>query len=765
MTLFDKLTQERRARLAAERLLDVRTREVEDMRLRLGQALEELHALRRQVRQDVRQDGPRGTAATPAAPVVPDAQRIALAQADAVQAERRLWDSINTVQDGFAVFDADRRLVIANQAYLAVFAGHPEVQPGIPYDRLGAILAYDGLVDLGGMAPRAWLDAALARLDLKPIPSATMTLKSGRTIRVSERRARGGDLVVLVRDTTEATRHAADLHEARLRAEGASRAKSAFLANMSHEIRTPMNGVVGMAELLADTVLTEEQRLYADTIRSSGEALLNIINDVLDFSKIEADKLTLHPEPYDLERGIHEVLILLQAGARKRKIDLILDYDLFLPTRFLADPGRMRQVLTNLVGNAVKFTEQGHVLIRVVGIEGGDGTQQVTVTVEDTGIGIAPDQQGKIFGEFAQVEDQASRRFEGTGLGLTITRRLIDLMGGRIWVESALGQGSCFGFTLTLPVADDAALPRHMPISLNRVLVVDDNLINRTILQRQLQAQGIEVLVAAGGPEAMAILVPRDGAAPPSVDLIVTDQEMPGLDGVGLVQALSASGCGVPAILLSSSPTAARDAGGATFRAVLQKPVLRRDLFQALQALTLEAGGPQPRLAPPGPTGPRPVTPGGALPSVRAAMPAGTARAMRVLAAEDNRTNQLVLSKMVADLDLELTFADDGVAAVEGFARLHPDLVLMDISMPRMDGRAATRAIRQMPGGAQVPIIALTAHAVGADHADILESGVDGVLTKPLRKAQLVDLILSHAPPTTRPLHPPAPPDRLRGAG
>ncbi len=843
MDFAERLAKERRARLAAERLLEQKSRELFAANARLG-----LHA--RSLSDQIVEQRQVVISALSEAEVLKGQNSRFVGDLDrahtaAVMAERRLWDSINTIEDGFAVFDADLKLIAANAAYLAAFEDK-SIAPGVAYAQILALSATSGLIDTGGAPPDAWVAEMLTRWEADPIEPKVVKFRNGTWVRFVDQRASDGDMVSLALNITEQMRiwaaieaipdgfvlfdreerlltsnqryrdmypaaaqimvpgttfeeivricvetgqhpealgieeawiserlrqhrnpgapveilmadgrwikaqdhltpdggsvglrvdvtHAkeqqAALETARAAAEAANRAKSAFLANMSHEIRTPMNGVVGMAELLCDTALTEEQRLFAETIRSSGEALLVIINDILDYSKIEAERLTLHPEPFDLERTIHEVMMLLQPRAREKGLDLMIDFDMFLPTRYVGDPGRLRQVLTNLLGNAVKFTEKGHVMIRVVGLEGVDGQQQLHVTVEDTGIGIAPENLEHVFGEFNQVESQSNRKFEGTGLGLAITQRLIERMEGAVWVDSELGKGSCFGFRLTLPVAEEAAAPR-LPISIKRVLVVDDQFINRTILERQLVPCGIAVTLCRSGADALETLA-KDGG----FDVVLTDHDMPEMNGLTLATRIRAAGHAMPIVLLSSSLASGREgAGSEHLAATLQKPILRADLYRRLTAISgveavVEA--------------PKPVF-----------IPESERRAMRVLTAEDNRTNQLVFQKMVKDIDIELVFANNGLEAVALFQSYKPDMIFMDISMPEMDGREAARAIRLLEAGrSHVPIVALTAHAMEGDAESILAAGIDRYMTKPLRKVAITETLADLCPPEARSIH------------
>ena len=725
MDLAGKLAQERRARLAAERLLEQKQAELHAANRKLGKharALSDEIVVTRAKVQTALDENQR---------VKSD---LHVANEKVQVAERRLWHSIETIQDGFAFFDDRGRMIAANPAYMSVFDGLEMLEPGISYVEILQLATEEGIVDIGDTAPAAWREEMLDRWQsLDPQPTV-IRLWSGEYIKLIDQRGHGGDVVSLALNITETIRYEERLKDARAKAEAASRAKSSFLANMSHEIRTPMNGVVGMADLLKETDLTEEQRLYAETIKNSGEALLVIINDVLDYSKIEAEKLVLKPEPFDLERSIHELIMLMQPKARDQGLDILLDYDLFMPTEFIGDPGRLRQVLTNLMGNAVKFTEAGHVIVRVTGMPDEGAGAQVHIAVQDTGIGIPADKVDHVFGEFNQVDDEHNRRFEGTGLGLAISQQLVRMMGGEIWVESALGTGSTFGIKVTLPVAPGAEKsgPISVP-SVRRAMIVDGHEANRHVLEKRLKSMGIETVSCADGAAALE----RIDAA---IDLVLAEHHLAEMDGLELTEALRAAGNDVPVILLSDSTGyAAQDPARPLLHGILQKPVSRQDLYDALSSLPGGDGGA--------------TDPPDASPDAD-----DVPRALRVLAAEDNKTNRLVFSKMVGALDIDLTFAENGVEAVELFQTVRPDIVFMDISMPMMDGKEATGHIRDLEKatGAHVPIVAMTAHAMDGDDAGILAAGLDHYLTKPLRKAAIVERIVDACPEGVRP---PAPPE------
>lgn len=732
------LARERRGRLAAERMLDVKTRE-----LAMANAQLSRHALSL-TDQIVQQRAE-------AAELVDEKAQV---KSDLEQVQARLWSSFEAIPDGFAVFDRDSKLVLANPAYLAVFEGLEDVRPGIPYGDLLELCMSEGLVDPEGFSPAAWRDMMLTRWDAPEIGSQIIRLWNGAFLKLKDERTPQGDVLSLGLNITETIQHQADLKDARERAEGANRAKSAFLANMSHEIRTPMNGVVGMADLLCDGALSDEQRLYAETIRSSGEALLVIINDVLDYSKIEAEKLELNPEPFDLERVLHEVLLLVQPGAKAKGLHVAVDFDLGVIGEMVADAGRLRQILTNLVGNAIKFTETGHVLVRVKPDQvAAPGQQGFSIEIEDTGIGIPEDLQGHIFGEFNQAEDEKNRKFEGTGLGLAISRHLVRLMQGDIWVRSVPGEGSTFGIALTLPLSPNAKqpdLPR--PRRIRSVAIVDDLKVNRMVLRRHFEALGLGVASFASGADLLGAL--GGGQSP---DLVITDHEMPEMNGPALALKLQKAVPGCPVVLFSSGAVAGLSAAERKrFAAILTKPMLRRDLFAALSQLD-EALGPvppktrasaAPRKAPAKVRMPKSVAKPAALVPKPAAKATASSTALRVLAADDNRTNQLVFRKMVKDQDIDLTFAGNGVEAIAAYKDQHPAVVFMDISMPEMDGMEATRHIRAYEIAQNltpVPIIAMTAHAMDGDAERIMTSGISRVLTKPLRKATLVQEITEAA--------------------
>ena len=442
MNLNAELIRERRARLAAERMLALRQRELEEANALLGRhanALTEEVVERREEAEDLREQTDQAL------------QDLKVAQTEIHIAKRRLWDSIETIEDGFAVFDSNDELIVANTAYLSVFDELEMVAPGVGYANLVSVMLEEGIADIGELSPADWRQMVLERWATPKPDPLTIRLWNGRFIKLIDRRSADGDTVSLALDITDTIRNQRKLERAKDRAQAASRAKSSFLARMSHELRTPMNGVVGMADLLAETGLDEEQSLFVDTIRSSGKALLELINDVLDFSKLEAAKFVLVRAEFELRQLISEVLRLFEPAVQTRPVELKCEIDDGTGERFFGDPGRIRQVLTNLIGNAVKFTEEGSVHIRVSPYYmDGEVQSGICVSVRDTGVGIPKERLDYVFGEFNQVDDEKNRKFEGTGLGLSITRQLTDLMGGQISVESEEGVGSEFVVKLPL---------------------------------------------------------------------------------------------------------------------------------------------------------------------------------------------------------------------------------------------------------------------------------------------------------------------------
>ncbi len=534
-----------------------------------------------------------------------------------------------------------------------------------------------------------------------------------------------------VTDVTESHQQSQALERAKSEAEAAARAKSLFLANMSHEIRTPLNAVIGMTTLLLDTPMSDDQRDFARTIRASGETLLEVINDILDYSKADVGKLEIEQRPFDLRRCVEDSLDLVTPRALEKGLNLAYLIDEGTPEALVGDPVRVRQVLVNLLSNAVKFTQHGEVLVTVDGEALDAETQRVRFAVKDTGIGISPEQLPLLFQSFTQVDPSTTRKYGGTGLGLAISKRLTELMGGGVDVQSEPGRGSTFSFTVLVrraPVAETADfLQRDAPALVGRrILIVDDNLTNRRIVTRLALRWGMKPSTLPSALEALDRI--RHGEP---YDVAVLDMSMPEIDGLDLAVEIRRrrSPEELPIVLLTSlgQRQALADGRASDLAACLSKPIKAGQLYATL--VSVMAGQP----------------PSAGAPAPAAPAPRGRASDLRVLVAEDNPINQRVVLRQLEHLGYRADMAGNGREVLEAVARRTYDVVLMDIQMPEIDGvEAARRIVAQRGAGGLPRIVAMTANAMPGDRELYLAAGMDGYLAKPIELSGLAD-VLAHA--------------------
>lgn len=682
------------------------------------------------------------------------------AQQELAHQEALLSALINSVQDHIWVLDSEGRYQLGNKAFLESHSLTLEVLRGKkPVDFFG--------FERGTRYNTANLQVMKSgsmqvREDVVPHPQTgePMYLELVKTpLRNPQGEAVG--LVGIARDITSRKHAELALMQAKDSAEAAERAKAEFLANMSHEIRTPMNAVIGMSDLLQETELTEEQREFADTIRTSGEQLLGLINDILDFSKIESGHLTLEQVPVALSDCVETALDLTAKPATTKGLDLLYWIDDEVPRTMLGDATRLRQIFVNLISNAVKFTHAGEVVVTLTRRVIEDGSAVLHTSVRDTGIGIPADRVDKLFQVFSQVDASTTRHYGGTGLGLAICKRLVQLMGGRIWVESQSGVGSNFQFeipmhaVLTRPVAWSSS--GQQQLAGKRVLVVDDNATNRRIVDLQTTRWGMHPVSVASGEQALALL-----ASGEYFDAALLDVQMPVMDGYELAGRIRAhfSATQLPILVLTSQGTDVAQSAKLGVAQTLAKPVKSAHLMAALlKALDrpihpVQRQGTLPQPAAPSSMDSPVVQSSDAKPKLAHNYP------LRILLAEDNLVNQRVAQLILQGLGYTIEVAGNGRIALERLLQASGsstafDAVLMDVQMPEMDGLEAARRIRtDLPASAQPQIIAMTANAMEGDREQCLAAGMDDYLSKPIKPASLAQAIQAAAERRAMALHP-----------
>jgi PAS domain S-box-containing protein len=658
------------------------------------------------------------------------------AREDALRAaDARLKRATRGANDGLWELDVASREMWVSEHFAEMFGYDHQEFLGTRQKFFDILHAEDG-VRLREAIERTIRDGVLVDVEVR----AKTRAGEARWYRVRGALERNADGVPLTvsgsqRDITQRQQYALALLEATETAAAANKAKSQFLANMSHEIRTPMNGIIGMIELLLETELNPMQLDYAETVRDSSAALLTVINDILDFSKVEAGKLDLEVLDMDMRDTVEDVARLLAIQAHAKGLEVIALIDPGLPDLVRGDAGRLRQVLLNLGGNAVKFTQKGEVSMECKVVQKDDRGTLIRCEIRDTGVGIPASRVDALFTAFTQVDSSTTRRFGGTGLGLSIVRRLVELMGGEVGVSSEEGVGSTFWFTARLGVAQDAAKARPAPpteLRGQRIVIVDDNMTNRKVLMGQLSLSGMEAVCASSADEALSLMRIAASAGRP-FEVALLDHQMPGCDGATLGKTILGEPAlrGARLILLTSSGQRGdgRMFSELGFAAYLLKPVTHRDLTDCLMmVLGTQAEGW--RMAT------QPIVTRHALRSQR------HREAHHILLAEDNLVNQKVACRILEKLGYRVDVAADGQATFEAWQSGRYHAILMDCQMPILDGYETTRKIREQEGdGRHVPIIALTAHAMkGADN-ECRAAGMDDYLSKPIDKEQLQKIL------------------------
>ncbi|TRL40033.1 response regulator [Rhizobium straminoryzae] len=646
-----------------------------------------------------------------------------------------MHDATSVMSQGLLIL-REGRIVFCNEALSRILQVPPGlVQAGKPWRAVFAYCAARG--DFGSPEQAEETFHYWQRMETEGKGfSASLCIEDTSFIDAEMNLSANGNWLAVFDDVTDVRMRERELQRLLGRAEAADRAKSEFLANMSHEIRTPMNGVLGMAELLAKSNLDTRQKTFTDIIVKSGNALLTIINDILDFSKIDAGQMTLRRAVFDPVEAVEDVATLLSSSASEKDIELLVRGASTHHT-VIGDPGRFRQIVTNLVGNAVKFTERGHVLIDVTSEPAGDEGVTLTIRIEDTGLGIPDDKLKTIFEKFSQVDTSSTRRYEGTGLGLAITAGLVDLFGGRIAVESRLGQGSVFTVTLPFAMASARAV-REAPVANirgARVVVIDDNSVNRRILTEQLAMWDFDCVAVESGEEGLRLL--RAAAAMGvEVDALILDYQMPEMSGLEVAAAMRNDPAltQIAIIFLTSMDTASSEQAFEQLQieAHLMKParsnLLRSTIGDVIRASRQKRrrGERAPARMVEGPVARPPVD----VPAV-ADLPSSP---LDVLVAEDNEVNQIVFTQILQATGLRFHIVPNGEEAVAAWRNQRPSLILMDVSMPVMNGHQATRRIREIEAqeGRHVPIVGVTAHALDSDRDLCLAAGMDDYLSKPI---------------------------------